>query len=198
MAEGYEISLRDLPVRERPAVRLAELGTGALSAAELIAAIVGGDRQLAIAHSLLARFKSFSGVAAAGTSELMEVIGIGQSRAAAIQAAAEWGQRVAREMPEKRVQVRSPADAASVLMGKIGLGIGFLAYNMFYSSIMEYLIKPRVIGEGMQMNSVLVFIGIIGGIKLFGILGIIYGPLIITIFLTLAEIYRLEYKEQLV
>jgi len=89
-----------------------------------------------------------------------------------------------------------PAAAIIFVQGKIGLGIGFLAYNVFYSSIMEYLIKPRVIGEGMQMNSVLVFIGIIGGIKLFGILGIIYGPLIITIFLTLAEIYRLEYKEQ--
>jgi predicted PurR-regulated permease PerM len=89
-----------------------------------------------------------------------------------------------------------PAAAIILIQGKIGLGIGFLAYNVFYSSIIEYLIKPRVIGEGMQMNSVLVFIGIIGGIKLFGILGIIYGPLIITIFLTLAEIYRLEYKEQ--
>ncbi len=90
-----------------------------------------------------------------------------------------------------------PAAAIILVQGKTGLAIGFLAYNVFYSSIMEYLIKPRVIGEGMQMNSVLVFIGIIGGIKLFGILGIIYGPLIITIFLTLAEIYRLEYKEQL-
>ena len=89
-----------------------------------------------------------------------------------------------------------PAAAIIFVQGKIGLGIGFLAYNVFYSSIMEYLIKPRVIGEGMQMNSVLVFIGIIGCIKLFGILGIIYGPLIITLFLTLAEIYRLEYKEQ--
>jgi predicted PurR-regulated permease PerM len=89
-----------------------------------------------------------------------------------------------------------PAAAIFLVQGKIGLGIGFLAYNVFYSSIMEYLIKPKVIGEGMQMNSVLVFIGIIGGIKLFGILGIIYGPLIITIFLTLAEIYRLEYKKQ--
>jgi len=47
----------------------------------------------------------------------------------------------------------------------------------------------------MQMNALLVFIGIVGGIKLFGILGIIYGPLIITIFLTLAEIYRLEYQQ---
>jgi predicted PurR-regulated permease PerM len=91
-----------------------------------------------------------------------------------------------------------PAAAIILIQGKIGLGIGFLAYNVCYSSIMEYLIKPRVIGEGTQMNSVLVFIGIIGGIKLFGILGIIYGPLIITIFLTLLEIYRLEYKEQAV
>ena len=91
-----------------------------------------------------------------------------------------------------------PAAAIILIQGEAGLAIGFLAYNVFYSSIIEYLIKPRVIGEGMQMNSVLVFIGIIGGIKLFGILGIIYGPLIITIFLTLAEIYRLEYKEELV
>jgi len=46
------------------------------------------------------------------------------------------------------------------------------------------------------MNALLVFVGIIGGMKIFGILGIIYGPLIITVFLTLAEIYRLEYKGQ--
>ncbi|HBF42079.1 MAG TPA: AI-2E family transporter [Desulfobacteraceae bacterium] len=89
-----------------------------------------------------------------------------------------------------------PATAILILQGKTGTAIGFLIYNLLYSSIIEYLIKPRMIGKGMQMNSLLVFIGIIGGIQLFGILGIIYGPLIITIFLTLAEIYRLEYKGQ--
>jgi predicted PurR-regulated permease PerM len=89
-----------------------------------------------------------------------------------------------------------PAAVILMLHGNVGAGVGFLIYNISYSSIIEYLIKPRLIGQGMQMNSLLVFIGIIGGIKLFGILGIIYGPLIITIFLTLAEIYRLEYKEQ--
>ncbi|OEU44526.1 MAG: hypothetical protein BBJ60_10320 [Desulfobacterales bacterium S7086C20] len=91
-----------------------------------------------------------------------------------------------------------PAGVILIIKGKTGLGIGFLAYNVFYSSVIEYLVKPRLIGQGMQMNSLLVFIGIIGGIKLFGILGIIYGPLIITIFLTLAEIYRAEYKEEVV
>ncbi|UCF57324.1 MAG: AI-2E family transporter [Deltaproteobacteria bacterium] len=88
-----------------------------------------------------------------------------------------------------------PATVILLVQGKGWIAVGYLAYNAAYSVIMEYLFKPRMIGKGMRMNSLLVFIGILGGIKLFGILGIIYGPLIMTIFITLAEIYRLEYKE---
>jgi predicted PurR-regulated permease PerM len=89
-----------------------------------------------------------------------------------------------------------PAFVILLLQGNTGLALGYLIYNVTYSSIVEYLVKPRMIGQGMQMNALLVFIGILGGIKLFGILGIIYGPLIITTFLTLAEIYRLEYQQR--
>jgi len=88
-----------------------------------------------------------------------------------------------------------PAAVILFLHGKTSLALGFLFFNLAYSSVVEYIIKPRIIGKGMQLNSLLVFIGIIGGIKLFGILGIIYGPLIITIFITMAEIFRLEYRE---
>jgi len=88
-----------------------------------------------------------------------------------------------------------PATIILLIQDKTGMAIGFMAYNVCYASIIEYAIKPRLIGKGMHMNPLLVFIGILGGIKLFGLLGIIYGPLIMTIFLTLAEIYKLEYKE---
>ena len=91
-----------------------------------------------------------------------------------------------------------PATAILILQEKYGMALIFLIYNLCYSGVIEYLIKPRLIGKGMQMNPLLVFIGVIGGIKLFGILGVVYGPLIMTIFLTLAEIYRLEYKEAMV
>jgi predicted PurR-regulated permease PerM len=90
-----------------------------------------------------------------------------------------------------------PATLILVLQGKSGLAFGYLIYNLIYSGIIEYVIKPRLIGKGMHMNPLLVFIGILGGLKLFGILGVVYGPLIMTIFLTLAEIYRLEYKENM-
>ncbi|SPD74888.1 conserved membrane hypothetical protein [uncultured Desulfobacterium sp.] len=89
-----------------------------------------------------------------------------------------------------------PAMVIMLLEGNKAAAVLFFLFNLSYGTIIEYLVKPRIIGGEMQMNSLLVFIGIIGGIKLFGILGIIYGPLIITVFLTLAEIYRLEYKGQ--
>ena len=88
-----------------------------------------------------------------------------------------------------------PATAVLFLQGKAGTALVFLIYNLCYSAFIEYVAKPRLIGKGMRMNPLLVFIGVIGGLKLFGILGVVYGPLIMTIFITLAEIYRLEYKE---
>ncbi len=88
-----------------------------------------------------------------------------------------------------------PATAILLIQGKTAIALVFLAYNLCYSAFIEYVAKPRLIGKGMRMNPLLVFIGVIGGLKLFGLLGVVYGPLIMTLFLTLAEIYRLEYKE---
>ena len=88
-----------------------------------------------------------------------------------------------------------PATIVLFLQGETGMALIFLIYSVCYSAFIEYFAKPRLIGKGMRMNPLLVFIGILGGLKLFGILGVVYGPLIMTIFLTLAEIYRLEYKE---
>jgi predicted PurR-regulated permease PerM len=51
------------------------------------------------------------------------------------------------------------------------------------------------VGKRVQMPTLLVFLAIIGGLKLFGILGIIYGPLIVTAFLTLTEIYQTSYQK---
>lgn len=87
-----------------------------------------------------------------------------------------------------------PATIVLLFQNKIGSAIAFFIYNATYSIIIEYFIKPKLIGEGMKMNTIFVFIGIIGGLKLWGILGILYGPLILTIIFTLFEIYRLEYR----
>jgi predicted PurR-regulated permease PerM len=62
------------------------------------------------------------------------------------------------------------------------------------SGSIEYFFKPKLVGKRVQMHTLLVFLSIIGGLKLFGILGIIYGPLIVTAFLTLTDIYESSYQ----
>jgi len=46
-----------------------------------------------------------------------------------------------------------------------------------------------------KMHTLLVFLSIIGGLQVFGVMGIIYGPLIVTGFLTLADIYIMNYDQ---
>ncbi len=87
-----------------------------------------------------------------------------------------------------------PATIVLLLHGETGASFLYFIYNASYSAFIEYFIKPKLIGQGMRMNTVFVFIGILGGLKLWGILGIVYGPFILTIVFTLFEIYRLEYR----
>jgi predicted PurR-regulated permease PerM len=87
-----------------------------------------------------------------------------------------------------------PATIVLLLQGKVAISIIYLIFNALQSIILEYYFKPKLIGKGMKMNTLFVFIGILGGLKLWGILGMIYGPFIITIIFTLFEIYRLEYR----
>lgn len=88
-----------------------------------------------------------------------------------------------------------PAAIYLFLKGRIGAGIFFVIFYFVLSGGVEYLIKPKLVGQRVKMHTLLVFLSIIGGLKLFGILGIIYGPLIVTGFLTLTDIYYASYQE---
>ena len=88
-----------------------------------------------------------------------------------------------------------PAAGYLMLNGRIGAGIFFIVFYILLSGGVEYLFKPRLVGHRVQMHTLLVFLSIIGGLNLFGILGIIYGPLIGTAFLTLTDIYHSSYQQ---
>ncbi|MFH7325939.1 AI-2E family transporter [Desulfurivibrio sp. C05AmB] len=85
---------------------------------------------------------------------------------------------------------------AAIVLGFKGNLLGAVILFMLYGVItvtIEYFLKPKLVGSRVKMHTLLVFLSIIGGLNAFGFLGIIYGPLIITAFLTLAEIYLSSY-----
>jgi predicted PurR-regulated permease PerM len=87
-----------------------------------------------------------------------------------------------------------PAGLYLILQGRLAAGIFFIVFYIVLSGGIEYLFKPKLVGKRVQMHTLLVFLSIIGGLKLFGILGIIYGPLVVTAFLTLTDIYESSYQ----
>ncbi len=110
--------LEALPVRERPAWRVA-FHSEACSLIELLAALVGGGRQIEVAQALLAHFGSVGGLTRATADEIAQVPGVGGATAARLQAALELGRRLMAERRDDRPLIRSPEEAAAVVMPRL-------------------------------------------------------------------------------
>lgn len=102
-----------LPLREQPANRVLA-DSRACNNVELLAALIGGPRQIERATALLTRFQTVPEIVSASVAEIAAVKGIRPTTAARLKAALELGVRATHDSPE-RVQVSSPADAATVL-----------------------------------------------------------------------------------
>ena len=117
-------SVRDLPAAERPRERLAMRGPGGLSAAELIALVIGtgggGSSAFDVADALVRRHGSLRSLAQASDAELAAAPGFGAAKAARLAAAFELGRRSVVESPAGRWTIRSPRDAASPLVADMG------------------------------------------------------------------------------
>ena len=62
------------------------------------------------------------------------------------------------------------------------------------ATIVEYWLKPMLVGRRGEMHTLLVFLSLIGGLAAYGAMGILIGPLMMTAFLTLVSIYRDHYR----
>lgn len=54
------------------------------------------------------------------------------------------------------------------------------------------MIRPRLIGGGNRAHPLLTLVAILGGISVFGIAGVIVGPVVMSLFVASARIYERE------
>lgn len=72
------------------------------------------------------------------------------------------------------------------------LGIIIAAYGAIVLGLVENLLKPKIIGDKAKLHPALVFLGVLGGISLFGFIGFFLGPIILSVLSTLIRIYEKE------
>lgn len=121
----YQARIHDLPSGDRPRERLRDAGPTAISNSELLAILLrtGGAKEsaLAMASRLLATFNGLAGLARSSFAELCAQRGLGEAKAAQIQAALELGKRLVAAQPEERPVIRSADDVARLLQSEMGL-----------------------------------------------------------------------------
>jgi len=140
----YHPLIRDLPASERPRERLQNYGPGSLSTSELLAIILRtgakSESVINLGSRLLAQFGGLAGIARASFADLCDIHGLGVAKTAQIKAALELGKRLMVASPEERLQVKSPADVANLLM----LEMGFLEQEHLRVVLLDT--KNRVLG----------------------------------------------------
>lgn len=86
--------------------------------------------------------------------------------------------------------VTAPAIVYLFYVGDLFSGFGLLIWSMLIVGLVDNMIGPYLIGRGNNLHPFIVLISVLGGIALFGPIGFIIGPVLITLFLALLEIYH--------
>jgi DNA repair protein RadC len=120
VVEVSRLKVTALPRDARPRERLHDVGCEALGTTELLAVLLGtgprGRGVVDLAERLLSIFGSLAELSQARFEEIDRVSGVGPAKAAALLAAFELGRRAQAPAPADRYVIRSPEDAARLLL----------------------------------------------------------------------------------
>lgn len=90
-----------------------------------------------------------------------------------------------------------PAGIIMLFLGDFWQGIFILAVGAGVISVIDNILRPKLVGKDTQMHPLMIFFATLGGISLFGLPGFVIGPIIVSLFMALSEIYSIEFKDQL-
>ncbi len=77
-------------------------------------------------------------------------------------------------------------------------GIGLFLYGLLIIGTLDNFLRPKLAGDAAKVHPVVIIAGVIGGLKLFGFIGIFVGPVILALLITFISLalekYHVEYS----
>jgi predicted PurR-regulated permease PerM len=89
--------------------------------------------------------------------------------------------------------VWGPIGVALLLTGKVNEGVFLLAWGAFVVGTIDNFLRPKLCGSRMTLHPLLVFLSMFGGLAVFGMMGLLVGPLIASLFMAMVRIYRRDF-----
>jgi predicted PurR-regulated permease PerM len=86
-----------------------------------------------------------------------------------------------------------PMGVILILQGHVAAGVGvFLFGAIILTLLLDIVIKPKVLGYKGHIHPIIILLGVLGGLTVFGLTGIILGPVILVLLILIVEIYIKE------
>ncbi|GMO46797.1 MAG: AI-2E family transporter [Termitinemataceae bacterium] len=87
-----------------------------------------------------------------------------------------------------------PLGIARILGGDLVGGIVFIIVSAICISLFDNILRPFFLQNRIQLHPLIIFFSIIGGLSAFGFNGLVLGPMIVLLFLTVLDIFLTEHK----
>ncbi len=81
-----------------------------------------------------------------------------------------------------------PTSVYLAMQGEFINGLVLFLFGVLVISMVDNILKPLIIGNRTKMPTIVILFSVLGGIKLFGVIGLITGPLVTAVFLSVFEI----------
>ncbi|MDY6766066.1 MAG: AI-2E family transporter [Candidatus Nanohaloarchaea archaeon] len=82
-----------------------------------------------------------------------------------------------------------------LLQGNVVAGVALLLYGIVIVTVIDNLVRARVAGKRGRIHPLLIVFGVVGGLPLFGVLGVVLGPLVLGFFAALLRVYRDDFLQ---
>src|SRR5215210_3785919 len=83
-----------------------------------------------------------------------------------------------------------PAAIYLALMGHWGKALALALWGALVIGSVDNFLRPKLVGERTRLHELLIFFSVLGGLQVFGILGIVLGPVIVAITIALLDVLR--------
>jgi predicted PurR-regulated permease PerM len=82
-----------------------------------------------------------------------------------------------------------------LIKGRAAMGILLLFWSgLLTLGVADYLLRPKLLGNKVKLNELVIFIALFGGLETFGLLGTILGPIIAALLVAMLRIYQRDYR----
>ncbi len=83
-----------------------------------------------------------------------------------------------------------PVAITMLVAGNVGIALAFSIYCGFFVSTIDNILRPYIVSRKAGISSVVVLVGMIGGLFVFNIIGLILGPLILAYLILFLKAYK--------